>query len=199
VVNLVRAKFSDGDIIGHIVSMRSNFDLSADGVKELNRCGVSAAVIEAMRSRAAPATPVAAAPVAPRIPVPLKNDLPFAIVLMEDVPAEPAPGIRLRFRSTVDVRSQGYVVIAKDAAVTGEVLEPHKKGILGRGGKPIFRLIDVVAVDGRKLKVKATPGRKHKNERNIEPPGHQGKDSLAPAGTPFQAFIDGDQAVTVKQ
>ncbi|MGZ3709419.1 MAG: translation initiation factor IF-3, partial [Bdellovibrionota bacterium] len=33
------------------------------------------------------------------------------------------------------------------------VLAPGKKNILGRGGKPAFRLLDVVAVDGTRVKV----------------------------------------------
>ena len=79
------------------------------------------------------------------------------------------------------------------------MLERGKKHILGHGGKPAFRLIDVAAVDGSKVKVKASPGRGDKNEHNIEPPGHRGKVSLAPAGSTYLAYFDGDQTVAVKQ
>ena len=84
--------------------------------------------------------------------------------------------------------------------VTGEVLAAGKKGILGRSSKPMFRLIAVDAVDGTKLKVKSSPGRgPDKNERNIEPPGRRAKESLAPAGTSYLAYFDGDQTVAVKK
>ena len=64
----------------------------------------------------------------------------------------------------------------------------------------MFRLIAVDAVDGSKLKVRAAPGRgPDKNERNIEPPGHRGKESLAPKGSTYLAYFDGDQTVAVKR
>jgi hypothetical protein len=113
---------------------------------------------------------------------------------------DPAPGTALHFQAAKDVHAGGALVIVKGAAVTGEVLEPGKKNILGRGGKPAFRLLQVVAVDGSKLQVKASPGRSgDKNERNIEPPGHRGKEALAPAGSSYLAYFDGDQTVAVKK
>src|ERR1035437_5625847 len=86
------------------------------------------------------------------------------------------------------------------AAVTGEVLALGKKNILRRGGKPMFRLIAADAVDGTKLKVKAASGKSSdKNEKYIEPPGHRAKESLAPAGSTYLAYFDGDQTVAVKK
>ena len=75
---------------------------------------------------------------------------------MEAVPIDPVPGTPLHFQAAKDVRAGGSVVIAKGAAVTGEVLEPGKKNILGRGGKPAFRLTEAAAVDGTRVKVKAS-------------------------------------------
>jgi hypothetical protein len=125
----------------------------------------------------------------------------FEIILMEDVPAEPVPGTPLRFQVGKDVVVGNSVVLAKGAAVRGEVLEPGKKGIIiRRGGKPAFRLVDAAAVDGSKLAVKASPGRSgDKNEHNIEPPGHRGKESLASKGTVYLGYFDGDQTVAVKK
>jgi len=60
--------------------------------------------------------------------------------------------------------------------------------------------VDAAAVDGSKLAVKASPGRSgDKNEHNIEPPGHRGKESLASKGTVYLAYFDGDQMVAVKK
>jgi len=108
--------------------------------------------------------------------------VPFEIILAEDVPLDP-PTPALHFQAAKDYQVDGVAVIAKGAAVTGEVVLPAgKKSILRRGAKPMFRLIAADAVDGTKLKVKAAPGRSSdKNERNLEPTGHRGKDSLAPA------------------
>jgi hypothetical protein len=110
------------------------------------------------------------------------------------------PGTALKFQTAKDIVVAGSVVIAKGAPVRAEVLEPGKKNILGRGGKPAFRLVDVLAVDGSKVQVKASPGRTgDKNEHNIEPAGHKGKDSLAPKGTSYLGYFDGDQTVAVKK
>jgi serine/threonine-protein kinase len=192
VIELAANKVPDEVIIGHIASMKTKFDLSTEGLIELSKAGVSAAVIEAMRHPAPPAAVT-------KLLAPLRGGVEFDITLTEEVPMDPEPGTALHFQAAQAVIAEGAVVIAKGAAVRGEVLEPGKKNILGRGGKPIFRLIDVAAVDGSRLKVKASPGRGEKNERNIEPPGHRGKASLAPAGSIYQAYIDGDQTVEVKQ
>jgi hypothetical protein len=151
-----------------------------------------------------PSAPAVEAP--PAVPaaetrrVGVLGGVPFEITLMEDVPNDPAEALPLRFQVAKDYHVDGAVVIAKGAAVTGEVLATGKKGLLGRAGKPMFRLMSVDAVDGTKLKVKAAPGRSsEKNERNIEPPGHRGKESLAPAGSSYLAYFDGDQTVAVKK
>jgi len=113
----------------------------------------------------------------------------------------PEPGRALHFQATKDFRIGGTVVIAKGAAVTGEVVDPGKRNILGRGGKPVFRLIQADAADGTKLKVSAKPGRRSDGpgEHSLEPPGHKDKELVAPAGTEYLAYIDGDQLVTPKK
>jgi serine/threonine-protein kinase len=230
VLELAAAKVPDSVIIGQIRAAKTKFDLSTAGVIALTRGGVSPAVIEVMRhpesAGAAPPTPAGAlqpaapVPVAAALPtalapapaaapaaksvttqrVPVLAGVPFEIVLMEDVPAEPVPGTALKFQTAKDIVVAGSVVIAKGAPVRAEVLEPGKKNILGRGGKPAFRLVDVLAVDGSKVQVKASPGRTgDKNEHNIEPAGHKGKDSLAPKGTSYLGYFDGDQTVAVKK
>jgi serine/threonine-protein kinase len=225
VIELAAAKVPDAVIIGQIRGSKTRFDLSNAGVIALSKGGVSAAVIEVMRHPEAvtqtplPVLPPAALPVPVAAAAPTKLALPavtapgtiqrvavvggaaFEIILMEDVPAEPVPGAPLRFQVGRDVVVGNSVVLAKGAAVRGEVLEPGKKGgILHRGGKPAFRLVDAAAVDGSKVAVKASPGRSgDKNEHNIEPPGHRGKESLASKGTVYLAYFDGDQVVAVKK
>lgn len=219
IIDMVEAKVPDAVIVGQIRASRTRFDLSTKEVIRLSKANVPAGIIEAMRNpsdkpsptavpeaanpagtvapAAAPAVPV---PAAITHPVPILGGVPFEITLMDEVPNEPAEGMVLHFRATKDYVVNGSVVIATGAAVTGEVLPLGKKGILGRGAKPLFKLISADAVDGTKLKIKSAPGRSSdKNERAIEPPGHRGKESLAPAGSNYLAYFDGDQSVNVKK
>jgi len=208
IIDMVGEDVAAAVIIGHIRASKTRFDLSTQEIIKLSKADVPAAVIEAMRNPAAPGKPaapapamVAAAPSAAARTTPVAGGMPFEITLMEDVPNDPAEGLALRFQAAKDFQVDGVVVVAKGAAVTGEVVLPAgKKNILRRGAKPMFRLVAVEAVDGTKLKVKAAPGTSSdKNERNIEPPGHRGKDSLAPAGSTYVAYFDGDQTVAVKK
>ncbi len=222
VIDMVAAEVPAAVIIAHIRASKTKFDLSTTEIIKLSNNDVPAAVIEAMHkpgaavagtpSAVAPsaATPSAVAPsaVAPSAVTPsaltpaavvVPGGVPFEITLMEDVPNDPAEGLAMHFQAAKDYQANGVVVIAKGAAVTGEVLALGKKNILRRGGKPMFRLMAVDAVDGTKLKVKAAGRSSDKNERNIEPPGHRGKGSLAPAGSAYLAYFDGDQTVAVRK
>ncbi len=208
IIDLVGEDVPEAVIIGHIRASRTKFDLSTAEIIRLSKAEVPPAVIEAMRNPAAKAPAPTAAPEPPPPPVvraedtrmvPVLGGVPFEITLTEAVPNDPAEALPLHFQSAKDYHVDGAVVIAKGATVTGEILPAGKKGILGRG-KTMFRLIAVDAVDGSKLKIKAAPGRSSdKNERNIEPPGHRGKESLAPAGSTYLAYFDGDQTVAVKK
>jgi serine/threonine protein kinase len=211
VVDMVKAKVAPSLIVSHIHSSKTNFNLSTSELIRLTKAGVPEAVLEAMRSPTGIAgTEPVPAPSKPAIPdaavagnkssVWVIGGLPFAITLMEDVPLNPEPGRVLHFQASKDFKISGSLVIAKGAAVAGEVVDAAKKGILGTGiggGKPTFRLTEADAADGTRLKVTARPGRhtEGKGDHAIEPPGHRSKDLLAPAGTEYLAFIDGDQYV----
>ena len=186
VIELTAAKVPDTVIVGQIRASKTRFDLSNPGIIQLTQAGVTPAVIEAMRhpSGAPAATPRATQQ------VPVAGGGSFEIAPTEEVSGEPAPGTALHFRTATDVVVDGAVVIAKGAAVTGQVLAPGKKiPLVRRVGKARFELIDVVAVDGSKVKVKASPGRNgNKNENNFGPPG-----------TRYLAYFDGDQTVAVKK
>ena len=217
VIDMVKAKVPPSIIVSQIHSSRTNFSLSTADLIKLGKAGVPEQVMEAMRNPGAPArTEVASAsraptaPAAPTAPIPPKignpgtlwviGGVPLAITLMEDVPLDPEPGTVLHFQVSRDFTVSGMVAVAKGTPVNGEVVEGGKKGILGtgiRGGKPTFRVSRVDATDGSKLKITARPGRHSdgKDDRAIEPPGHRRKDVLAPAGTEYLAYFDGDQYV----
>jgi serine/threonine-protein kinase len=217
VIDMIKAQVAPSLIISQIRSSKTNFNLSTSEIIRLTKAGVPEQVVEAMRN---PAPPVRSEP--PSVPIPglpegipvvpkiaradansvwVIGGLPFGITLMEDVPLNPEPGKALHFQATRDFRIGGAVVIAKGAAVTGEILDPGKKNILGRGGKPVFRLIQADAADGTKLKVTAKPGRRSDGlgEHSLEPPGRRDKELVAPAGAEYLGYIDGDQLVTVKK
>jgi hypothetical protein len=201
VIDMVEAHVPDAIVIGHIQASKTKFDLSTHGIIDLSKAEVPAAVIEAMHKAAAGA-PAAVAAVDPEGTrrVGVIGGVPFQITLMEDVPNDPADGLELHFHAAKDYEVDGAVVIAKGATVTGEVLAADKNGHPRRRDRTMFRLMEADAVDGTKLKVTAAPGRgSRKNEWRIEPPGYRGKESLAPKGSFYLAYFDGDQTVAVKK
>ena len=109
----------------------------------------------------------------------------------------------LHFQASKDVLAGGAVVIAKGAAVTGEVLEPGKKNlILGSATESLpSRSTEVTAVDGSKLKVKASPGRSRREERAKHRASRTSRQGFAGARRqlPTWRIFDGDQTVAVKK
>ena len=217
VIDMIKAKVAPSLIVSQIRASKTNFNLSTSEIIRLTKAGVPEQVVEAMRNPSPAARSESAHLQIPGLPdgIPFPTNLakagsnsvwvigglPFSITLMEDVRPNPEPGRALHFQATKDFRIGGTVVIAKGAAVTGEVVDPGKRNILGRGGKPVFRLIQADAADGTKLKVSAKPGRRSDGpgEHSLEPPGHKDKELVAPAGTEYLAYIDGDQLVTPKK
>ena len=121
---------------------------------------------------------------------------------MEDVTADCKPGQTLRFQAAGDVVSGDTVVVAKGAEVSGVVVEAAKKKFLVHASRPTFRLLEVTATDGSKLKVRSSVGRLGESRKDppLEPIGGlKSKDAVAPAGSMFRAYFDGDQSVEVKK
>ena len=200
VIDMVEAHVPDAVIIGHIQASKTKFDLSTHGIIDLAKADVPAAVIDAMHQAGAGAPAVAVVDPEGMRRVGVIGGVPFQITLMEDVPNDPADGLELHFHAAKDYEVAHAVVIAKGATVTGELVAADKNGHPRRRDKTMFRLMEADAVDGSKLKVTAAPGRNsRKNEWRIEPPGHRGKESLAPKGSSYLAYFDGDQMVAVKK
>ncbi|HTS27019.1 MAG TPA: serine/threonine-protein kinase [Bryobacteraceae bacterium] len=217
VIEMVKAKVPPSIIVSQIHASKTNFSFSTADLIKMGKAGVPEQVLEAMRNPSAPAkrevasaSPAPTAPNAPIAPIPpnighpgtvwVIGGVPLSMALTEDVPVDPEPGTVLHFQVSRDFTVSGTVAVAKGTPVTGEVVEGGKKGILGtgiRGGKPTFRVTQVDATDGSKLKITARPGRHSdgKTDRAIEPPGHRRKDVLAPAGTEYLVYFDGDQYV----
>jgi serine/threonine protein kinase len=127
----------------------------------------------------------------------LAGGMPVSLMLMDDIPLEPPAGMPLRFRVEQDLRIGPMLLIAKGAVVTGEIVETRSSG---RPGRPGFKLLTVDAADGTKMKLRASPGRNsQRNEQAVEVPGYKYKEALAPAGTKYIGYVDGDQPVSVKK
>jgi serine/threonine-protein kinase len=154
------------------------------------------------KATTAPPPPVVVPPkpVAPAaVPVNVSDAVPFGIALAEDVPADAEEGRVLHFTVTQGLKVGDNVVIAKGATVTGSVVEAGKRKTFG-GNKMTFRLLQVEAVDGKKLNVRAEPsrGKDGPAKRPIDA-GAKGKtkEIAAATGSQYVGYIEGDQTVSV--
>jgi serine/threonine-protein kinase len=200
VLAMVEAKVATPVIVSQIQSSKTKFDLSTAEIIRLTKAGVPAAVIEAMRNPAAatstPTAPPAPAPAPVIQTVSISGGTPLSISLLEDVPADAEPGKPLRFQVSQDVRIGDALAIPKGALVTGEIVGKSKK-FLGKS-RPTFRLIQVTAAGGSKLKVRATADAA-KSDRQLDPHPAPPKDLAAKAGDEFIGYVDGDQSVGVRR
>ena len=139
------------------------------------------------------------------MPVSVGDALPFVIILGQDVPADAPEGTGLNFTVSEGLRIGDKIVIAKGATVTGAITaEGKQKKFLGIGGgkKPMFRLVQADAVDGKKIAVRALAGR---NEGGVTvrsfdtSKGSKAKGYVAVQGTVYIAYVDGDQTVAVRK
>jgi hypothetical protein len=139
------------------------------------------------------------------VPVSLNDALPFVIILSQDVPADAPEGTGLNFTVSEGLKVDDRIVIAKGATVTGAVTgEGKQKKFLGIGGgkKPMFRLVQADAVDGKKIAVRALAGR---NEGGVTvrsfdtSKSSRAKGYVAVQGTIYIAYVDGDQTVAARK
>jgi serine/threonine-protein kinase len=201
VLEMVEAKVSTPLILSQIQSSKTKFDLSTAQIIRLTKAGVPDAVIQAMRNPTGAANPAPANAGVPSQTARIASGTPVVTTLLDDVPADAPQGLRLRFQVSHDLEIGGVVVVAKGSVVTGEIVEKSKKKFLIKSVKPTYRLLEVTAVDGSKLKVRATPGGDAgKSERQLDPHGHAApKDLAAAAGDEFIAYFDGDQTVKARR
>jgi hypothetical protein len=149
-----------------------------------------------------PAKPDAPAISTQAVPVSVGDAVPFRIALAEDVPLDADEGQELTFRASDDVKAGDVVVIAKGATVKGAVVNGNGKRFLGIGGRMTYKLISVEAVDGQKIAVRASVGRRTDGPtvRPVDTGKYAKKKELAAArGTDYVAYIDGDQTITLRK
>ena len=223
VIEMAEAKVSPSLMMSEIRASKTKFDLSVPEVIRLTRAGVPEEVIEVMRD---PSAPPKAPSFPPGIPpdtqgkrarvfaelgrggapdgrgqgrqVTLFGGLPVPLILMDEIPAQPQVGMPLHFQVDEDVRIGPMLLIAKGAVVAGEIASTRPSAG-GRGTRATFKLTTVEAADGTKVKLRAAPGRVSERNDFMVPGAGRGPDAMAPAGTKFLGYIDGDQAVGVRR
>ena len=168
----------------------------------------SAATPAAVPIAAAPAgpltaTPAPAAPAAPQMAnATVPDALPFKITLAADIPAEIDLGQAVRFVVAEDFSIKNVLVLAKGAAVTGEITETPKKKRFGFGsGKLSFKLNKAEVVGGHQINVRAVAARRSDGptQRAVETGAKTPKELAAAQGTAYIGYIDGEQVVAVPQ
>ena len=165
---------------------------------------VAPAPVPIATAPAATLVPSTPAPVAaPRmVSVTVPDALPFRITLAADIPADADLARPIRFTANDDFLVKGTVVIAKGAAVYGEISETPKKKVFGIGGSKLsFKLTKAEAVGGRTINVRAMAAQKADGvtQRPVEAGPKPSKDISAAQGAQYIGYIDGEQSVTVPQ
>ncbi|MCA1557607.1 MAG: hypothetical protein LC731_03595 [Acidobacteria bacterium] len=83
----------------------------------------------------------------------------FEAVLQEEISSGTATeGDPVNFKVDEDVKVNGKVVIAKDTLVKGTIANAQKAGRMGKGGKLGIRVESTTAVDGQKVRLRASKG-----------------------------------------
>lgn len=83
----------------------------------------------------------------------------FIAVLEDEISSGTATeGDPVNFKAKDDVKIGGKVVITKDALVKGTIANAQKAGRMGKGGKLGIRVESTTAVDGQKVRLRASKG-----------------------------------------
>ncbi len=213
IIDMLQAKVAPSVIIGQIRSSQTKFNLTTAEIIRLTNSGATAELLSVMQNphsavpAPATATPVPNAPEAAAAPpvsatahtIAIGSGTPLTIALTEDVAPNPTAGQPLHFTVSKDLLVNDTVVVAKGTPVNGEIFDAGGSKILVIKKKPTFRVRSLVTASGETLNIRATPGaRADKVNANIEPAARHDKDKLAPAGSEYQVYVDGDQTVNVR-
>ncbi len=130
----------------------------------------------------------ATSPVAKGTPLLLHDGTPLMLALDDTVSEDASEGLVLHFTVQQDVKVDGNTVIAKGAHALGEIYEAGKKRkLLGRS-KMTYRLLTVQAVDGKQVRLRATPAPGKPDDVSRRP--------MAAKGLVYPGYVDGDLNVS---
>jgi hypothetical protein len=147
--------------------------------------------------------PVAAAPPKPTTATVVVPDAtPFAVLLSADIMNGTEAGTPLRFTVETDFKVADNIVVAKGTPVTGSIVDAGGRKVFGIGGKMTLRIDLTESTNGTKINLRALGAKKQDGvtARQAEPNSKsKTKDVVAPAGSEYYAYVDGEQKVSVKK
>ena len=151
--------------------------------------------------------PPVVVPVAPPVKpatatVTVPDAQPFPILLSADIMKGMESGTPLRFTVENDFKVGDNVIVAKGTPVTGSIVDTGGNRILGMGAKMSLRIDQTESTAGQKIALRAQAAAKQDGvttrqaETSVK---SKAKDVVAPAGSEYYAYINGEQKVTVKK
>lgn len=163
------------------------------------------AVAERQAAMPTPTTSAAVTAAAPKPALAAGNSVtmpdgtPMRLELSDDLPSDAAEGTTMHFTVSQDLKSNGLIAIAKGAAATGVVVDEAKKHFIG-GSRITYRFETVQAVDGKLLRIRATPAPSPKDaaKRPLPPAKSKVQGIAATKGTDFPAYLDGEAVVNAR-
>ena len=133
----------------------------------------------------------------------------FTIVTVDEISSKTASeGDPLTFKMADDLKIGGQIVIAKDTIVKGTVSSAEHSGHMGKSGKLGIRVDSTTAVDGQKVRLRATKGKTGDDKTGsvialtilVSPLFllKHGKDAKIKPGTAIKCFTDEETKVKIK-
>jgi hypothetical protein len=165
------------------------------------------------------AAQLAAAPLAPARPASpqgaasgetlIPDGTSLVLELTQDLSSKTArEGDPVNLKVTEDLVVNGRVVVAKGTLAKGTIAHAEKSGRMGKGGQLSLRVESTTAVDGQKLRLRATQGREGDDKTGsvialsmlVSPLFFlkKGKQAEIKAGTRVNAFTDEEKRVRTK-
>lgn len=134
----------------------------------------------------------------------------FDIVTVDEISSKTATeGDQLTFKVFEDLKIGGVTVISKDSIVKGTVSNAEHSGHMGKSGKLGIRVDSTTAVDGQKVRLRATKGKQGDDKTGsvialslfISPLFllKHGKDAKIKPGTKIKVFTDEEAKVKIKK
>ena len=133
----------------------------------------------------------------------------FEILTVDEISSKTASeGDALTFKVAEDLKINGQVVIAKDAIVKGTVSNAEHSGHMGKSGKLGIRVESTTAVDGQKVRLRASQGKQGDDKTGsvialtilVSPLFllKHGKDAKIKPGTKIKVYTDEETKVKIK-
>jgi hypothetical protein len=133
----------------------------------------------------------------------------FQVITTEEISGKIAvAGDPLTFKVEDDVKVNGQVVIAEGTVVKGTVANAKKSGRLGKGGQLGIRIESTTAIDGQKIKLRATKASEGDDKTGtvialsllLSPLFFlkRGKDAKIKAGTKITVYTDETKSIQLK-